>query len=202
MEALLRITTIPMEYEMKIQRARLEYSSSKSDLMVNRAKGGLTMENSPIKLHLDTYKARNSVCPTTMESVRQSAEKGKSAALEATATYAKESAMLLDPKIPNALNQIFSQRAQQPTGEFGLQFLPSTGPDIEWSDPDLSMKYQMDKLSFDIKVANGNFEFIPGTIEMSITQMPDVNIEYLGKPLYVPPSAANLFNHTSMDVLA
>lgn len=202
MEALLRITTIPMEYEMKIQRARLEYSSSKSDLMTSRAKGGLTIENSPIKLHLDTYKARNSVCPTTMESVRQSAEKGKSAALEATATYAKESAMLLDPKIPNALNQIFSQRAQQPTGEFGLQFLPSTGPDIEWSDPDLSMKYQMDKLSFDIKVANGNFEFIPGTIEMSITQMPDVNIEYLGKPLYVPPSAANLFNHTSMDVLA
>ncbi len=202
MEALLRITTIPMEYEMKIQRARLEYSSSKSDLMVNRAKGGLTMENSPIKLYLDTYKASNSVCPTTMESVRQSADKGKSAALEATATYAKESAMLLDPKIPNALNQIFSQRAQQPTGEFGLQFLPSTGPDIEWSDPDLSMKYQMDKLSFDIKVANGNFEFIPGTIEMSITQMPDVNIEYLGKPLYVPPSAANLFNHTSMDVLA
>lgn len=202
MEALLRITTVPMEYEMKIQRARLEYSSSKSDLMINRAKGGLTMENSPIKLHLDTYKARNSICPTTKESVRQSAEKGKSAALEATATYAKESAMLLDPKIPNALNQIFNQRAQQPTGEFGLQFLPSTGPDIEWSDPDLSMKYQMDKLSFDIKVANGNFEFIPGTVEMSITQMPDINIEYIGKPLYVPPSAANLFNHTSMDVLA
>ncbi|WP_367569186.1 DUF6470 family protein [Lacrimispora sp.] len=202
MEALLRITTVPMEYEMKIQRARLEYSSSKSDLMINRAKGGLTMENSPIKLHLDTYKARNSVCPTTMESVRQSAEKGKSVALEATAAYAKESAMLLDPKIPNALNQIFSQHAQQPTGEFGLQFLPSTGPDIEWSNPDLSMKYQMDKLSFDIKVANGNFEFIPGTVEMSITQMPDVNIEYIGKPLYVPPSAVNLFNHTSMDVLA
>ncbi|WP_333650737.1 DUF6470 family protein [Lacrimispora sp.] len=202
MEALLRITTIPMEYEMKIQKARLEYSSSKSDVTMNRDRGGMTMENHPIKVRLDTYNARNSVCPTTTESVRQAADKGKAAALDATAAYAKESAMLLDPKIPNALNQIFSQRAQQPTGEFGLRFIPTTGPDIEWSDPDLSMQYQMDKLSFDIKVLNGNFEFIPGSIEMSITQMPDVNIEYIGKPLYVPPSAANLFNHTSMDVLA
>lgn len=202
MEALLRITTIPMEYEMKIQKARLEYSRSNSDVMMNRDRGGMTMENHPIKVQLDTYNARNSVCPTTTESVRQSADKGKTAALEATAAYAKESAMLLDPKISNALNQIFSQRAQQPTGEFGLRFIPSTGPDIEWSDPDLSMQYQMDKLSFDIKVSNGNFEFIPGSIEMSITQMPDINIEYIGKPIYVPPSAANLFNHTSMDVLA
>ncbi len=137
-----------------------------------------------------------------MESVRQAAAKGKSAAMEATATYAKEGAMLLDPKITNPLDQIFSQRASQPTGEFGLRFLPTTGPDIEWSDPDLSMQYQMDKLSFDMKVANGNFEFIPGNVELSITQMPDVNIEYIGKPLYVPPSAASYFNHTPVDILA
>jgi len=31
METLLKITTIPMEYELKIHRARLEYSSSKSE---------------------------------------------------------------------------------------------------------------------------------------------------------------------------
>jgi len=189
-----------MEYELKIHRARLEYSSSKSQLITDRIKGGLTIKNRPIQLHLDTYDARNSVCPTTMESVRQAAAKGKSDALEATATYAKEGAMLLDPNI--TLDQIFSQRAQQPTGEFGLRFLPTTGPDIEWSDPDLSMQYQMDKLSFDIKVANGNFEFIPGNVELSITQMPDVNIEYIGKPLYVPPSAASYFNHTPVDILA
>lgn len=201
MEPLLKITTTSMEYELKIQRARLEYSSSKSEVINNHIKGGFTMKNHPIKLHLDTYDARNSVCPTTTESVRQAASKGKSAAMEATATYAKESAMLLSPN-SNALNQIFSQRAQQPTGEFGLRFIPTTGPEIEWSDPDLSMQYQMDKLSFDIKVANGNFEFIPGSVEMSITQMPDVNIEYIGKPIYVPPSSANLFNHAPMDVLA
>ena len=47
----------------------------------------------------------------------------------------------------------------------------------------------MDKLNFDLKVLNGNYEFIPGNIEMSITQHPDVLIEYVGGPIYVPPSA-------------
>ncbi|CUX71861.1 hypothetical protein BN3590_04493 [Clostridium sp. C105KSO15] len=202
MEPLLRITTVPIKYELKIQKAKLEYKRSTADLQIKRQKGAMSIENSPIKARIDTYNARNSVCPTTMESVRQAASYGKAAASEATANYAEEGAILLDPRITNALDQIISQRAQMPTGEFGLQFLPTTGPDIEWSDPDFSIKYQMDKLSFDLKVANGDFEFIPGKVELSITQMPDVQIEYIGKPIYVPPSAAKFFDHTPVDLLA
>lgn len=202
MESLIKITTVPLQYELKVHRARLEYSNNKADLNINRDKGGLSIKNRPTKLHLDTYDARNSVCPTTAESVRQSAVKGKNAASEATATYAKEGALLLNPKVSNPLDQIISQRAQMPTGEFGLKFIPTTGPEIEWSDPDLTMQYQMDKMSFDLKIAKGNFEFIPGNVELSITQMPDVQIEYIGQPIYVPPSASEMFNHSPVDVLA
>ncbi|ADL05957.1 DUF6470 family protein [Lacrimispora saccharolytica] len=202
MEPLLRITTVPLKYELKIQKARLEYKRSTAELQMNRQKGEMSIENHPIKVSIDTYNARNSVCPTTMESVRQAASYGKAAAAEATANYAEEGALLLDPRISNPLDQIISQRAQMPSGDFGLQFLPNTGPDIEWSEPDLNIKYQMDKLSFELKVAKGDYEFIPGKVELSITQMPDVEIEYIGKPIYVPPSAANFFNHTPLDVLA
>ena len=45
-------------------------------------------------------------------------------------------------------------------------------------------------MNFDWQVQKGTFEFIPGDIEISISQMPDVRIEYIGEPLYVPPSAA------------
>lgn len=48
---------------------------------------------------------------------------------------------------------------------------------------------EMDKLNFEFKLSNGDFEFILGSIEMNITQYPDVIIEYIGKPIYVPPSA-------------
>lgn len=202
MKPLLKITTIPMKYELNVTRAHLEYSKAKGDLLASKEKGGMEIESRPTKLRLDTYDARNSVCPTTMESVRRSARDGIQAAQEATASYAEESAMLLDPRISNPLDQINSQRAQMPTGEFGLTFLPTTGPDIEWSAPDLSMQYQMDRLSFEFRVAKGDFEFVPGNVQISITQMPDVQIEYIGNPMYVPPSAAEHFNHAPVDVLA
>lgn len=202
MEPLIRITTVPIKYELKIERAKLEYKRSVAQLETRRKKGQMSMKSRQIKVHIDTYDARNSVCPTTMEKVRQSAAEGKAAASEAAATYAKEGALLLDSEIPNPLDQIISQRAQMPSGDFGLQFLPATGPDLEWSDPELNIQYQMDKLSFELKVAKGDVEFIPGKVEFSTTQMPDVKIEYLGKPIYVPPSAVNLFHHDPVDLLA
>ena len=47
----------------------------------------------------------------------------------------------------------------------------------------------MDKMNFDWRILKGDFEFIPGDIEFNITQYPDVMIEYIGGPIYVPPSA-------------
>ena len=165
MEPLIRITTVPIKYELKIERAKLEYKRSVAQLETRRKKGQMSMKSRQIKVHIDTYDARNSVCPTTMEKVRQSAAEVKAAASEAAATYAKEGALLLDSEIPNPLDQIISQRAQMPSGDFGLQFLPATGPDLEWSDPELNIQYQMDKLSFELKVAKGDVEFIPGKFE-------------------------------------
>lgn len=92
------------------------------------------------------------------------------------------------------------QRTAQPTGEFQLGFTPSAPVDISYEAADLTINYEMDKLNFDLKVANGNFEFIPGNIEMSITQHPDVLIEYVGGPIYVPPSADP--NYEPIDVRA
>lgn len=197
MEQLLRITTIPISYELKIQNARLEYKSSTAEVEISRDKGGMTIRSHPIRLKMDTIDARNSVTPSTKTSIYQAAQKGKSAAYEATATMAQEGQLMLKAKLgDDVLGQIFKQRNQMPTGEFQLGFIPTTGPNIQWSEPDITIKYEMDKLNFDLKVNNGNFEFIPGDIELSITQMPDVKIEYLGKPIYVPPSAEELFAPT------
>jgi hypothetical protein len=70
-----------------------------------------------------------------------------------------------------------------------LQFLPSVGPEISWSQPELTINYEMDKLNFDWQINPPTFEFTPGDIEISVKQQPDVIIKYIGGPLYVPPSA-------------
>lgn len=191
MGPLIRITTVPISFEFKVNNARLERRSGTAELNLTRDKGGLRIQSNNIKLSLDTFEARSSVSPTAIRSIEQSAEEGKSAAYEAIARYTNEGTILMDAKLNGkALDQIFANRAQLPTGEFTVGFTPSTGAEINWSEPEISIQYEMDKLNFEFKLANGDFEFIPGNIEVSITQYPDVQIEYIGKPIYVPPSAA------------
>lgn len=202
MEQLLKITTVPIQYELKINGARLEHHNSKAELEIRKAEGGgLSIKSHPVKLNLDSFEARNSVVPSTARQVSQTANKGIEAAYNATAQFAQEGQLMLKADIgSDVLNQIFQQRNQQPTGEFELGFIPSAPVDINYQAPDLTINYEMDKLNFDLKVANGNFEFIPGNIEMSITQQPDVLIEYIGGPIYVPPSSDP--THEPIDVRA
>ena len=47
-----------------------------------------------------------------------------------------------------------------------------------------------------------NVAFVPGNIELSILQYPDIEIEYVGGPIYVPPSAAEIFEGHQIDVEA
>lgn len=190
MDQLIKITTVPIRYELKVNNARLEYSSSKAELEIHKNDGGLSIKSRPVKLHLNSFEARNSVTPTTMRSVSQSAQKGMTAAYSATAQMAQEGNLMLKADIgEEVVTQIAKQRTAQPTGEFEMGFTPKAPVDISYEAPDLTINYEMDKLNFDLKIQNGNFEFIPGNIEMSITQHPDVVIEYVGGPLYVPPSA-------------
>ncbi len=201
MNQLIKITTVPIQYELRISNARFERQSSEAQLEIRRNKGGLSIKSSPVKLHLDSSAARSSITPTTTQSVSQAAQKGTEAAYSATAQLAQEGQLLLKADIgQDVIGQIMQQRTAAPTGEFQLGFTPSAPVDISYEAPNLTINYEMDKLNFDLKVANGNFEFIPGDIEMSITQHPDVLIEYIGGPIYVPPSADP--NYEPIDVRA
>ena len=177
MEQLLKITNIPIAFEMNIQHAKLEYKHGSADLEISRDKGGLRIKSSPIKLNLDTFEARDSIRPAST----------------ATATYSSEGHLLLNAKFgDDVLGQIIKNHTDQFMGmdDIGIDFIPKGGVEITPSGGDLTIDYQLDKMNFDWQVQKGTFEFIPGDIEISISQMPDVRIEYIGEPLYVPPSAA------------
>lgn len=205
MEQLLQITTIPISYELKINNARLERHNGSAEIEISRDKGGMKLKSRPIQIRLDTYDARNSVVPTTKTAISQAAAKGRSAAYAASAQYAREGKLMLQTKIgegAQTIDQILAQRTAEPTGDFQLGFIPTTGPNIDWQPASLSIEYQMDKLNFDLKVDQGSVEFIPGSIEMSISQYPGVNIEYVGDPIYVPASAITRFTGEVVDVKA
>ena len=179
MEQLLKITTIPIEYELTVHNAHLERKNGTAEVEISRDKGGMKITSRPIRLRVDTYEARNSVVPTTKTAIYQAAQKGKQATYEATAQFAEEGQILLNAKIgegAETLQSILDQRNALPTGQFKLGFIPETGPDIEW-DP-------------------------PSIFELSVQQYPDVHIEYIGNPIYVPPSAAGRFTGQNIDTKA
>ena len=202
MTPLIEIKTVPIEIEMKVSHAKLEYTRGTADLEISRGDGGLSIKSRRIKLNIDTFEARNSVVPTAMRSIEQYAQKGQQASYTATATYAKQGKMFLEAKIgENVIGQISAQSTMKnyhPNS--GIEFLPSVPPEITWDPGEMHIRYEMDKLNFDWRVNQPKFEFTPGDIELSVTQQPDVIIKYVGGPLYVPPSSDP--NYEPVDVEA
>lgn len=202
MYPLIEIKTIPIEIEMKTTNAKLEYTRATAEVEISRDTGGLNIKSRPIRLNLDTFEARNSITPTAMRSIEQGAQAGVQASYDATATYAQQGKLLLNARIGQEMVTQFAAEAQTKNlkTNVGLQFLPSVGPNISWDEGEMQIRYEMDKLNFDWRTNQGDFNFVPGDIEISVTQKPDVLIKYIGGPLYVPPSADP--NYEPVDVEA
>ena len=200
MKRLIEITTVPIQIEMKTTNAKLEYARATAEMEISREKNGLKIKSRPIKVNIDTFEARNSLSPTLARYLEQNAERGKQAAYEATATYAKQGKLLLETRIGEELVTKFAQDAMMKDVKtnVGIDFLPDPGPEITWDPGELSIRYEMDKLNFDWKMGEGSFEFTPGDIEFTVTQRPDVVIKYVGGPIYVPPSSDP--NYEPVDV--
>lgn len=199
---LIEIKSVPIELEMRVTDAKLEYSRATVDMEITRNEGGLSIRSKPIRVNLDTFEARNSVTPTLATRMRDNAQAGKQAAYEATATYARQGQLLLQAKIGEEMVTKFAAEAQTRNlkTNVGLAFLPTQGVDISWDKGELNIRYEMDKVNFDWRNQQGNFEFTPGDIQFEVTQQPDVVIKYVGGALYVPPSADPQYVPVEMEV--
>ena len=200
MKPLIEITTVPIQIEMKTTNAKLEYARGTAEMEISRDKGGLSIKSRPIRVNIDTYEARNSVTPTLARSLEQNAQKGQQAAYQATATFAQQGKLMMETKWgEEVITQFAKESLMKNVKDVGLTFLPETGPEITWDTGEMNIRYEMDKLNFDWKFGQGDFEFTPGDIELTVTQRPEVIIKYIGGPIYVPPSSDP--NYEPVDVM-
>lgn len=202
MSQLIEIQHVPIEIEMKVSHAKLEYTRASAELEISRDSGGLSIKSRPIRLNVDTFEMRSSIMPTPAQNVQQMAQRSQQAAYSATATYAQQGELMLKAKIGEDVMAPYYAQALSPDmdSQAGLTFLPTVGPDISWDAGELNIKFEMDKLNFDWRVSGNRFEFTPGDIEISVKQRPEVIIKYIGGPLYVPPSSDP--NYEPVDVKA
>lgn len=89
----------------------------------------------------------------------------------------------------NAICDIISRRMQH-SFDTMLGFTPSVPAKISWEPQQLNMQYEADRLSFDWRTnSTPEYEYSPASVEYVIKQYPKIEIEYKGKPVYVPPEA-------------
>ena len=72
----------------------------------------------------------------------------------------------------------------------GFEFLPAVGPDISWDPGSLAIDYTPSRIEFDPQPDIQDAVYVPGELNINVEQYPKVEIEYIGEPMYVPPSAS------------
>lgn len=192
MKPLIEIETVPISIQFKVTNAQFTPAESTAELEMKTDEGGIEIKSKNVKLNIDTYEARKSASnESAIDSIKSYAEKGKNGAYSATARYSEEGSILMHVKLQeDAYEQITELRLKNNEHKVpNIKWIPDRPVNIEYEPADLTIKYEMDKLNMDMKANKKPMKFVPGDIEFEITQKPDVVINYIGGPIYVPPSA-------------
>ena len=191
MDQLLSIKHIPIKIEVKVTNAQLKPKEntdpSSPAVTASQGQGGVKLAAQPYKADLtqnyDTYSA---ALPDDGLTLTYNAV--------ASLSSAQNEAQLINGA-PNQNGDIGDIAAKSVSRniESILGKLPKTKNNpVSYNDGTLSINYSLDRSSStvdDISSLSDGFEFVPGSIEFKINQMPDLEIEYTGEPIYFPRSA-------------
>lgn len=187
---LLKITTTPLEYELVIERARLEIDQNPAEVKAEKTPSLMSMERTPPQVRMDSFEFRKSIgLKSVFTLTQEEAERGKQAVQDGMASSADIGNTLLHIESGgNIPDTAFSQYFQQAT-KGDLVLVPTSPIDISWDMGKLNMKFDPSRLSMQWNPNKVQLKYIPGSVEMVIKQMPSIHFEYTGGFIYFPPSA-------------
>ncbi|MDR1754435.1 MAG: DUF6470 family protein [Eubacterium sp.] len=189
---LLNITTIPIVIKVNIVNASLQNPLEPSPMInVKTGEGGYRIDAQPAKINVDTYQARSSMGYGNYnynDFNKAEAQKGISLAYEGIAKIVNNGNKLA--RGAKASEIAIQNKRAGATIQTIMEYLPKEGADITFDKGQLNINYQMRDVNIDWdNLQISELEYNPGKIELSVEQMPRVEIEYTGSPIYVPPSA-------------
>lgn len=197
MGPMLRITTTPIKLEMQIKHARLEYQQEHiPQVDITQKPAHLETHTENVQIRMDSYEMRKSLgLKNSADLVKSSAERGMKNIQEVTRNYVETGKQLAQIQNGTTIGDIIWQKTlEQP--QMYTVFLPSARTEISWQPNDIQFDYTPGDIRFDWKRLSSSMDYIPGEVRVSILQYPDVEIEYIGKPFYVPPSASPDYEST------
>jgi len=147
------------------------------------------LQKKDIQVRLDTTEMRNSLnLKSTATMLAEEASKGAQAVQKAVADFGNFAYQASQIQNGVTIPQLISQKLfEQP--DTITTFLPSAGPEISWDPATVDTDYIAASTQTDWEINQNVLDYVPGKFQMIIEQYPQVKIEYLGEPNYVPPSA-------------
>ncbi len=187
---LLKITTNPIQYELQIERPKLQIKQPQPSVTRTTEPGKLTMQSKNISVRIDTVDMKNSIGQKSPLGVaKDEAQRGMQNAKDMTAQYVEMGHQMMQVQKNADISDIMAQTFYPAMPTLQTRFMPAVGPNISWEPGGLNIEYTSSKIFNEWHVLKNTMEYIPGKIAMNITQYPSVSIEYLGEPIYAPPSA-------------
>ncbi|MCL2019058.1 MAG: DUF6470 family protein [Oscillospiraceae bacterium] len=194
---LLSITTVPISVEINIVKGELRNPNApKPQIKVKTGAGGIKIEAENAKINIDTYAARSSTGYGKYNSAdfyKKEADKGIKLAYQGTARIVREGNALARGTTPGEL--AIQNNGAGKSIQTVMEHIPKVGADVTFEKGKLSINYEIRDVNIDWdNLKTVPLEFIPGRVEFKVRQMPQVVIEYTGRPIYVPPSADPMLN--------
>jgi hypothetical protein len=187
---LINITSTPIEYKINIEPGRLEMKQADNARQkMTSFPSELSIQSRNIEVRLDSTRMRASLnLRNPGEFARYYGSQGMQTAYENIGDRVQFGNQISQIQDGVSISQVVQQKMlEQPTTY--TTFIPSAGIDISWQPQQLNLDYQPTQLEFDWQTMKNSMEYVPGKYQMDILQYPKVQIEYLGTPTYVPPSA-------------
>ena len=187
---LLNITQTPANLDINIVQGELRGQDIPVNKMdITTSAGGLQVTAPPAKINVDTYAARSSLGYghyTDRDFIKREVEKGESKCAEGTRRTVNEGdAKAKGTKAADIALQHLKAKQHIRTE---MVFLPKERAEVSFEKGQLEIDYHMKDVSIDWDTQVKPMKYVPGRVDVSMSQRPRVDIEYVGPPLYVPMS--------------
>lgn len=187
---LLKIKTVPFEYDINIQNAKLSAPQIEPAKMTQHTTPlQIDMKSEAVRVRMDTSAMRSSMgMKTPADVAREAPAKSQQTANEVTSEYVQQGNVMTEKGM--TISQYVKQKIlSNSIVDTTIGVTPSSPVDISWEPASTKTSVRKSNVDIDWQRSAQEMEFIPSSITLEIKQLADVEIEYIGGFQYVPPSS-------------
>lgn len=187
---LLKIKTIPFEYDINIQNAKLSAPQIEPAKMTQHTTPlQIDTKSENVKIRMDSSEMRSSMgMKTPADVAKEAPAKTQQTANKTTSEYVKQGNAMIEKGMTIA-QYVKQKMLSDSVVNTTIGVTPSSPIDVSWEPASTKTSVRRSKVDLDWQKSAQEMEFIPSSITLEIRQLADVEIEYIGGYQYVPPSS-------------